>query len=167
MTQLNLIKGDITKMQVDAIVNAANNGLRGGGGVDGSIHQAGGPAIMEECRKIGGCPTGEAVITAAGNLPANHVIHTVGPVWSGGSNREEALLKNAYNNSLKLALQNQLKSVAFPNISTGVYGFPKDLAAKIAITTTRHFLESHKTDLNVTFVCFDDENYQLYAQLIG
>lgn len=117
---------------------------------------------MEECRKIGGCPTGEAVITTAGNLPAKYVIHTVGPVWHGGNINEEELLKNAYNNSLKLASKKGLKSIAFPNISTGVYGFPKDLAAKIAIDTIRDFLLSKRPNIEVAFVCFDDENYQFY-----
>lgn len=166
MGQVILVKGDITKLQVDAIINAANSGLRGGGGVDGAIHHAGGPTIMEECRKIGGCPTGEAVITTAGNLPSKYVIHTVGPIWTGGNSHEEELLKNAYENSLKLAHKNLLKSIAFPNISTGVYGFPKDLAAKIAVDTTQHFLNEHKADMEITFVCFDDENFQLYQNLL-
>ena len=166
MRSIKVIKGDITKMHVDAIVNAANSGLKGGGGVDGAIHRAGGPAIMEECRKIGGCPTGEAVITAAGNLPAKFVIHTVGPVWGGGNKNEEKLLANAYDNSLNLAMENGLKSIAFPNISTGVYGFPKDLASSIAIETTRNFLNSQKSAIEVTFVCFDDENYNLYKKVL-
>ena len=153
-------------MHVDAIVNAANSGLKGGGGVDGAIHRAGGPAIMEECRKIGGCPTGEAVITTAGNLPARFVIHTVGPVWDGGNKNEEKLLANAYNNSLNLAMENGLKSIAFPNISTGVYGFPKDMASSIAIETTQNFLNSQKSTIKVTFVCFDDENYNLYKKVL-
>lgn len=167
MKNINVKKGDITKMQVDAIVNAANSGLRGGGGVDGAIHRAGGPAIMEKCRKIGGCPTGEAVITTAGNLPAKFVIHTVGPVWGGGNKNEEKLLANAYDNSLNLAMGNGLKSIAFPNISTGVYGFPKDLASSIAIETTRNFLNSQKSTIEVTFVCFDDENYNLYEKKLN
>ncbi|MCK5470412.1 MAG: O-acetyl-ADP-ribose deacetylase [Cyclobacteriaceae bacterium] len=166
MRSIKVIKGDITKMHVDAIVNAANSGLKGGGGVDGAIHRAGGPAIMEECRKIGGCPTGEAVITTAGNLPAKFVIHTVGPVWGGGNKNEEKLLANAYYNSLNLAMGNGLKSIAFPNISTGVYGFPKDLASSIAIETTRNFLNSQKSAIEVTFVCFDDENYNLYKKVL-
>jgi len=163
---MELIKGDITKMQVDAIVNAANSGLRGGGGVDGAIHRAGGPAIMEECRKIGGCPTGEAVITTGGNLSAKYVIHTVGPEWYGGHNNEEKLLANAYKNSLKLALKNGIRSIAFPNISTGVYGFPKDKAARIAIETSRDFINTTKEKLNVFFICFDEENYLLYKNLL-
>ena len=166
MRSIKVIKGDITKMHVDAIVNAANSGLKGGGGVDGAIHRAGGPAIMEECRKIGGCPTGEAVITTAGNLPAKFVIHTVGPVWGGGNKNEEKLLANSYYNSLNLAMGNGLKSIAFPNISTGVYGFPKDMASSIAFETTQNFIDSQKSAIEVTFVCFDDENYNLYKKVL-
>lgn len=166
MGKINLFKGDITKMKVDAIVNAANTGLRGGGGVDGAIHKAGGPTIMKECRKIGGCPTGEAVITTGGQLPAQHVIHTVGPVWLDGNHDEEKLLANAYQNSLRLAVEHDLKSMAFPNISTGVYGFPKKLAAAIAVDTTKNFLSDSTVDIEVTFVCFDDENYLIYKNLL-
>jgi O-acetyl-ADP-ribose deacetylase (regulator of RNase III) len=166
MKSIKVIKGDITNLHVDAIVNAANSELRGGGGVDGAIHRAGGPKIMEECRKIGGCPTGEAVITTAGNLPAQFVIHSVGPIWTGGNKNEEKLLANAYDNSLRLAMKNGLKSMAFPNISTGVYGFPKDLASSIAIETARNFHNSQNMKIEVTFVCFDDENYQLYLELL-
>lgn len=161
MENIRVIKGDITKQAVDAIVNAANSELKGGGGVDGAIHFAGGPTIMEACRKIGECPTGNAVITAGGNLPAKFVIHTVGPIWGNENGEEKKLLASAYHQSLLLALKNNLKSIAFPNISTGVYGFPKDLAANIAIQTTRDFLKFN-TNLKVTFVCFDDENYLLY-----
>ncbi len=161
MENIRVIKGDITKQAVDAIVNAANSELKGGGGVDGAIHRAGGPTIMEACRKIGECPTGNAVITAGGNLPAKFVIHTVGPIWGNENGEEKKLLASAYHQSLLLALKNNLKSIAFPNISTGVYGFPKDLAANIAIQTTRDFIKFHTT-LHVTFVCFDDENYLLY-----
>jgi len=164
---IQLVKGDITKMEVDAIVNAANSGLRGGGGVDGAIHRAGGPRIMEECRKIGGCPTGEAVITSGGRLPAKYVIHAVGPVWHGGNKSEEALLESAYKNSLKVALENGVKSIAFPNISTGVYGFPKDRAASIAVNSAQNFLNAAKADFEIFFVCFDDENYSLYQKLVG
>ncbi len=163
---INLVKGDITKMEVDAIVNAANSGLKGGGGVDGAIHRAGGSRIMEECRKIGGCPTGEAVITSGGRLPAKYVIHAVGPVWHGGHKSEEELLESAYKNSLKIAHENGVKSIAFPNISTGVYGFPKDKAANIAVHTSQEFLKSTKADIEVFFVCFDDENFQLYKNLL-
>lgn len=157
---MRIIQGDITMIKVEVIVNAANSGLRGGGGVDGAIHRAGGPAIMEACRKIGRCPTGEAVITTAGNLPSKYVIHTVGPIWKGGKNQEEALLAKAYYNSLTLAQKNGLKSITFPNISTGIYGFPKEKAAEIAINTCQDFIKRHH--ITVTFVCFDDENYQLY-----
>lgn len=168
--RITVIKGDITKVQVDAIVNAANSGLLGGGGVDGAIHRAGGQAIMDECIEIrkrqGGCRTGEAVITTAGKLPARYVIHTVGPIWNGGKNNEEQLLSNCYVNSLKLAVSNGVKSIAFPNISTGVYGFPKKLAAPIAVNAVSDFLKDDSSIEQVTFVCFDDENYNLYAELL-
>jgi len=168
--RINLVMGDITKMEVDAIVNAANSSLLGGGGVDGAIHRAGGPAILEECREIvarkGRCATGQAVVTTAGNLPARIVIHTVGPVWNGGKNYEEQLLSNAYLNSLNLALEHGIETIAFPNISTGVYSFPKDKAAQIAIDTVSRFLSSHDQIQKVYFVCFDQENYSLYSQLL-
>ncbi len=166
MENITVIKGDITKMHVDAIVNAANAELMGGGGVDGAIHRAGGPKIMEECRNIGGCPTGEAVITTAGELPSEYVIHTVGPIWHGGNKNEEKLLESAYRNSLLLAKEYGLDSVAFPNISTGVYGFPKDLASSIAFETTQNFIDSQKSAIEVTFVCFDEENYNLYKKVL-
>lgn len=162
--QIELQEGDITKITVDAIVNAANSGLRGGGGVDGAIHRAGGPSIMEECRKIGGCPTGEAVITTAGNLPAQYVIHTVGPIWNGGNHAEKELLQSAYYNSLLLANQYQLRAIAFPNISTGIYGYPKEEAAKVAVDVVRKYEETFP-DL-VYFVCFDEENYGIYRRLL-
>jgi len=166
-TQLEVLKGDITKVAVDAIVNAANSGLMGGGGVDGAIHRAGGSAIMEECIKIrqekGGCPTGEAVITTAGNLPASYVIHTVGPVWHGGRNNEEKLLRACYRNSLKLAEEHKVKSIAFPNISTGVYRYPKEMAADVAWDEVYKYLtESHTSIERIIFVCFDEENFELY-----
>ncbi|MFZ1270436.1 MAG: O-acetyl-ADP-ribose deacetylase [Bacteroidales bacterium] len=168
---IKLLLGDITKIGVDAIVNAANSSLLGGGGVDGAIHRAGGRAILDECRKIverqGGCPTGEAVITTAGNMPARYVIHTVGPVWHGGMNNEDQLLANAYSNSLRLAVDNGVKTIAFPNISTGVYGFPKERAAKIAIETVRKFLEKDKSLHEVVFVCFDRENHAIYERLLN
>jgi O-acetyl-ADP-ribose deacetylase len=173
MNRIKLIQGDITKIKVDAIVNAANTSLLGGGGVDGAIHRAGGPKILEECVAIrnrqGGCKVGEAVITTAGNLPANYVIHTVGPVWNGGNkkDKEEGLLANAYQNSLLLAVENGITSIAFPNISTGIYKFPKQRAAEIAIETVRSFLINNTTITNVQFVCFDDENYNIYKQLLG
>ena len=169
-TRIKLIQGDITQMAVDAIVNAANSSLLGGGGVDGAIHRAGGKAILEECQLIrarqGGCKTGEAVITTAGNLPATYVIHTVGPVWNKGNADEERLLGNAYENSLRLAVENNVKKIAFPNISTGIYHFPKDKAAAIAIKTVTTFLEKNESIEEVIFVCFDTENYELYKGLL-
>lgn len=163
--KIAVVKGDITKVEADAIVNAANTSLLGGGGVDGAIHRAGGPAILEDCRKIvarqGGCKTGEAVITTAGRLPARFVIHTVGPVWNGGSNGERDKLAACYNNSLKLAVDNNCKTIAFPNISTGIYRFPKDEAAAIAVATVRNFLAQNQSIEKVVFVCFDDGNYDL------
>ncbi|WP_227764240.1 O-acetyl-ADP-ribose deacetylase [Zhaonella formicivorans] len=167
--RVEVIKGDITKIKVDAIVNAANNSLLGGGGVDGAIHAAGGKAILEECMKIrekqGGCKTGEAVITTAGNLPAKYVIHTVGPVWSGGQSGEEDLLRNSYRNSLRLAVEHGVESIAFPNISTGVYMFPKELAAKIAIDEVLKFLEKDSSIQKVLFVCYNEDNYRLYREI--
>ena len=151
---LELVEGDITLQKVDAIVNAANTSLLGGGGVDGAIHRAGGPAILEECKKIGGCPTGEAVITTGGNLPASWVIHTVGPVWRDGSQREEALLRSAYKNSLKQADLNQLTSIAFPSISTGAYRFPVDKAAHIALSACIEHLKGKTSLTAVRFVLF-------------
>ncbi|WP_372503560.1 O-acetyl-ADP-ribose deacetylase [Acididesulfobacillus acetoxydans] len=160
---------DITKVAVDAIVNAANKSLLGGGGVDGAIHKAGGSAILEECVKIrqkqGGCETGEAVITTGGNLPAKYVIHTVGPVWHGGKQGESEKLRNCYSNSLKLAQENGIESIAFPNISTGVYGYPKEEAARLAIDEIRRFLQNEDRIKKVLFVCYDRENYQIYSRL--
>jgi O-acetyl-ADP-ribose deacetylase len=162
-------KGDITKMDVAAIVNAANNGLLGGGGVDGAIHREGGPAILEACKEIrrtkGECATGEAVITTAGNLRAKYVIHTVGPVWKGGRNDESALLANCYRNSLTLAVTHGCKSIAFPNIATGIYGYPKKEAAAIAWETTVSFLSADDSIRKVIFVCHDEENYSIYRAL--
>lgn len=163
---ISLIKGDITKIKVCAIVNAANNSLLGGGGVDGAIHQAGGKAILDECKKIGWCDTGNAVITTAGLLDAKYVIHTVGPVWCGGNNNEDELLKSCYQKSLELAKKYQLKRIAFPNISTGVYRFPKERAAEIAVKTVCDFLKEN-LDMEVIFVCFDDENYQIYDKILN
>jgi O-acetyl-ADP-ribose deacetylase (regulator of RNase III) len=166
--KIELIKGDITKINADAIVNAANSSLLGGGGVDGAIHRAGGPDILEECRAIrnrqGKCNTGEAVVTSAGNLPAKYVIHTVGPVWNGNEEKESKLLADCYNNSLKLAESLSVKTIAFPNISTGIYKFPKELAGKIAVNEVRNF----KSDIieKVIFVCFDDENEMIYKRLL-
>lgn len=158
-TRLVLLRGDITEQATDAIVNAANTGLLGGGGVDGAIHRRGGPAIMEECRRIraerGGCPTGQAVITTGGRLPARHVIHAVGPVWSGGGRGEDALLASAYRASLRLAAEHGLRSVAFPSISTGAYRFPVERAARIALATVRDFLRGERHALEeVRFVLF-------------
>jgi len=170
MNKIEIIKGDITKLKVDAIVNAANSSLMGGGGVDGAIHRAGGPAILEECRMIvakqGGCKTGEAVITTGGNLPAKFVIHTVGPVWNGGKKNEAGLLAACYQNSLKLAVEHKLSSIAFPNISTGIYGYPKKDAAGIAVNGVKGFLEQNDFIEKVYFVCFDEENYELYKSLM-
>ncbi|MEE4198103.1 MAG: O-acetyl-ADP-ribose deacetylase [Bacteroidales bacterium] len=166
MEKIKLIQGDITKLNVDAIVNAANKSLLGGGGVDGAIHRAAGRELLEECKTLNGCETGEAKITKGYKLPAQYVIHTVGPVWHGGNNEEHKLLANCYKNSLKLAAEQNIKSLAFPNISTGVYGFPKDQAAKIAINTVKEFLKQKNKIENVYFVCFDYENYNLYEKLL-
>ena len=170
MKKVEHIMGDITSLEVDAIVNAANNSLMGGGGVDGAIHRAGGPQILEECMAIrkrqGGCPTGEAVITTGGNLKAKFIIHTVGPVWSGDNENEELLLASAYRNSLSLAAANLVKSIAFPNISTGVYRFPKKRAAEIAIQEVNEFLAKDEIVQHVIFCCFDDENFNLYNELL-
>ncbi|WP_424493865.1 O-acetyl-ADP-ribose deacetylase [Salinimicrobium sp. GXAS 041] len=159
---IEVLKGDITKVAVDAVVNAANSSLMGGGGVDGAIHRAGGPAILEECKQIvqkqGNCPTGAVVVTTAGELPAKYVIHTVGPVWNGGEKGENEKLAACYRNSLELAVQKKCNSVAFPNISTGVFGFPKKNAAQIAVSTVQHFLRERNLPKKVLFVCFDEEN---------
>ena len=163
-TKIELIKGDITKISVDTIVNAANSSLMGGGGVDGAIHRAGGPAILEECKKIvekqGRLDVGKAVITTAGNLDAKFVIHTVGPVWHGGQKNEPEKLANCYRNSMQLAVDNDCKSVAFPCISTGVYGYPPEEAAKVAVAAVKSFLSKSDDLEKVLFVCFDDENYK-------
>ncbi len=165
-----LYRGDITRIGTDAIVNAANSSLLGGGGVDGAIHRAGGPEILEACRRLRtgqyreGLPTGEAVITVGGKLPAPHVIHTVGPIWSGGHKDEPQLLANSYRNSLRLATENQLRSIAFPSISTGAYNYPKAEATVIAVREVRVFLEQHELPREVVFVAFDEEGYGLYEQ---
>lgn len=167
MTKIEVIKGDITKLEVDAIVNAANKSLLGGGGVDGAIHRAAGSMLLEECRTLNGCHTGEAKITKGYQLKAKNVIHTVGPVYYNWPAAEaEKLLAKAYRNSLQLALENEIKSIAFPNISTGVYGYPKDRAATIAIDTTLLFLEKQTQLEKVVFCCFDDQNYHIYLELL-
>lgn len=169
--RIQLIQGDITRLKVDAIVNAANHGLWGGGGVDGAIHRAAGPELSEACGRIrnaqGGCPTGEAVITPAGRLAARYVIHTVGPVWNGGGENEVELLAACYRNSLKLAVDHAVKTIAFPNISTGVYRFPKRLAAGIALREMGDFLRQDRNLEAVMLVCFDAENYAIYLQWDG
>ena len=171
MQRIQLIKGDITKQQTNAIVNAANSSLLGGGGVDGAIHRAAGSALLDACVAVrnrqGGCKTGEAVITTGGNLPAKYVIHTVGPVWNGDKAEKEQLLANSYSNCLKLAVENGVESISFPSISTGIYHFPKDKATAIAVTTVKEFLAENTTLKQVVFVCFDDENYALYKDFIG
>ena len=168
-TTIEVILGDITTLKVDAIVNAANSSLMGGGGVDGAIHRAGGPRILEECRQIiarqGDCETGEAVITTAGNLPCKYVIHTVGPVYGQGQ-RDADLLRNCYLNSLKLVVDYHCRSVAFPNISTGVYGYPKQQAATIAVKAVHDFLKTHPTLDLVQFCCFDSDNFDLIKQAL-
>jgi O-acetyl-ADP-ribose deacetylase (regulator of RNase III) len=163
---ITLFRGDITTLKVDAIVNAANRSLLGGGGVDGAIHRAAGPELLKACRLLDGCETGEAKLTPGFLLPASYVIHTVGPVWHGGNTREQELLGLCYTNSLELALLNRLTSIAFPNISTGVYGFPKALAAEIAITAVKAFLAKHGEVIQPTFVLFDRENETLYNKLL-
>ncbi|WP_353121035.1 O-acetyl-ADP-ribose deacetylase [Dysgonomonas capnocytophagoides] len=169
--KIKLIKGDITTITVDAIVNAANSSLLGGGGVDGAIHRKGGSQILEECKAIrnrqGKCKAGDAVYTSAGLLSAKYVIHTVGPIWNGGKNKESELLASCYIKSLEIAESLLVKSIAFPNISTGVYHFPKAEAAQIAIATVKQFIDSENKNIEeVIFVCFDDENYQLYESLL-
>lgn len=167
--KVQVIKGDITTIETDAIVNAANTSLLGGGGVDGAIHRKGGTKILEECiairNKQGGCNVGEAVITSSGNLPSKYVIHTVGPVWNGDKEEKKKLLENCYQNCLELAVKNHIKTIAFPNISTGIYHFPKDKAATIAIETVSNFNQKDKID-EVVFVCFDDDNYDLYQKIL-
>ncbi len=170
MVTLTLIKGDITEQVVDIIVNAANSSLLGGGGVDGAIHRKGGEQILAECRQIrakqGRCHTGQAVITTAGDLPARYVIHTVGSVWQDGTHDEAKLLASCYCESLKLAVAHGAKTIAFPNISTGVYRFPKALACEVALTAVRDFIQTHDTGelSEIRFVCFDDENFHLYQE---
>lgn len=165
-SRIELFKGDITAVASDAIVNAANNTLLGGGGVDGAIHRAAGPGLLEECRKLNGCETGQAKITGGHNLKAKWVIHTVGPVWYGGIKDETLLLASCYQTSLKIAKEKKLESIAFPAISTGVYRFPKELAAEIAVTETKRFILKNSCPSKVIFVSFDDEQYEIYRKLI-
>jgi len=164
--KIELHKGDITKLNVDAIVNAANTSLLGGGGVDGAIHSAAGTELLEYNKKLGGCPTGEAKISPGFKLPAKFIIHTVGPVWNGGKNNEDKLLANCYKNSLKLAVENDIKTIAFPSISTGVYRFPVERAAKIAVKEVKEFLEKNLSIEKVIFVCFDDRTYDVYNKIL-
>lgn len=163
MDRIRIIQGDITEQAVDAIVNAANNSLLGGGGVDGAIHRAAGPGLLEECRRLNGCSTGAAKITKGYNLPAQWVIHTVGPVWRGGNNGEDRLLASCYRSSLQLAQQYGIKTIAFPSISTGAYRFPVERAAKIAVAEIREFLKSNSMPESVLIVCFDAATYRCYC----
>jgi O-acetyl-ADP-ribose deacetylase (regulator of RNase III) len=167
MGRIELIQGDITKLEVDAIVNAANTSLLGGGGVDGAIHRAAGPRLLEECRTLNGCPTGDAKITRGYLLPARYVIHAVGPRWRDGRHGEPGLLASAYRRSLEIALRHGVKTIAFPNISTGIYGFPKEEAAEIAISTVKEFLDEHPEIEKVIFVTFDADNYRIYREKLG
>jgi len=162
---IEIIRGDISLLEVDAIVNAANNSLLGGGGVDGAIHRAAGPRLLEECRKLHGCATGSAKLTGGYDLPAGRIIHTVGPVWQGGKKDEDRLLADCYRNCLKLAQENRIRSIAFPSISTGVYGFPVDRASRIAVAEIKGHLAHHALPQKVLIVCFDDLTYKTYLSL--
>ena len=164
MASIDLLLGDITKLEVDAIVNAANGRLLGGGGVDGAIHRAAGAGLLEECRQIGGCPTGEARITKGYSLPSKHIIHTVGPIWKGGGHGEPEALKNCYRNSLLLAEKNNIKTIAFPSISTGIYGYPIGLASKIAVEECNSFLDSSKAVEKVIFVTYSNDDFEVYKK---
>ena len=165
-SRIELLRENIVKLKVDGIVNAANSSLLGGGGVDGAIHRAAGPALLQACRKLNGCKTGEANITEGFLLPAKFIIHTVGPVWQGGNHNESGLLKSCYVKSLQLAIQYQIQTIAFPNISTGVYGFPKKQACGVAINAVEEILASNTSIQKVFFVCFDDDNYALYEKTL-
>lgn len=162
---LVLLRGDITLQDTDAVVNAANSGLLGGGGVDGAIHRAAGPELLDECRTIGGCPTGEARITKGYRLTAKYVVHAVGPVWHGGNQNEDRLLADAYRNSLRLAVENGVRTIAFPSISTGVYGFPIERASRIAVTAVEDFVKNHPEIREVRFVTFSQHDEDVYAPL--
>jgi O-acetyl-ADP-ribose deacetylase (regulator of RNase III) len=164
---IELLKGDITELEVDAIVNAANNSLLGGGGVDGAIHKAAGPELYRECKSLNGCATGKSKMTSGYSLKAKNIIHTVGPVWYGGYSDEPEQLASCYQSSLALAKENKLKTVAFPGISTGVYGFPKDLAATIAVNETRRFMSKSFYPEKVIFIAYDDDNYEIYRKLLN
>lgn len=163
--RIKCIQGDITTLDVDAIVNAANRSLLGGGGVDGAIHRAAGRALLAECSTLNGCETGQAKITRGYKLPAKYVIHTVGPIWKDGNSDEARLLASCYFQSLKLAFKNNCKSIAFPNVSTGIYGFPKKQAAQIAMNEVRNFTRSHSLPEKIIFCCFDDENFEIYKNI--
>ncbi len=165
-TRIKISREDITKMDVDAIVNAANSSLAGGGGVDGAIHRAAGPGLHQACQALNGCDTGSAKITKGFNLPAKYIIHAVGPVWRGGSNDEADLLRSCYSVSLNKAMQYGCQSIAFPNISTGIYGFPKDKAAKIAVGAIKEFIAKNEIPSDIYFVCFDEANYDLYQEIL-
>ncbi|MDP4185636.1 MAG: O-acetyl-ADP-ribose deacetylase [Bacteroidota bacterium] len=167
MAIIELYHGDITHLEVDAIVNAANASLLGGGGVDGAIHRAAGSELLKECKLLNGCATGEAKITKGYNLPAKYVIHTVGPVWYGGKNREEELLASCYKRSLEVAMTHDVSTIAFPNISTGVYHFPKERAAEIAVHTVKEFTDTHPEIQKVIFALFDRENTDIYSKLVS
>jgi O-acetyl-ADP-ribose deacetylase len=167
MDRIELVRGDITRQRVDAIVNAANTRLLGGGGVDGAIHRAAGPQLLEECQTLGGCPTGEAKITKGYNLPAKHVIHTVGPVWRSGEHNEDELLASCYRSSLALAAQHAVKTIAFPSISTGAYCFPLERAARIAVSEVQAFLERDASMEKVVFVCFEESVRAIYERMLG
>lgn len=167
MTILRTIQGDITQLNVDAIVNAANSSLLGGGGVDGAIHRAAGPELLEECRTLGGCPTGQARLTYGYRLPAKFVIHTVGPVWYGGTQKEAVLLASCYRESLAIAAAWQIASIAFPCISTGVYGYPPEQAVDVAIATVREFIRSPSTLREIIFCCYSSNDLELYQLRIG
>lgn len=167
MTNIELLKGDITKLEVDAIVNAANRTLLGGGGVDGAIHKAAGIELLKECKTLNGCNTGEAKLTYAYNLPAKYVIHTVGPIWKGGHKNEVKLLADCYKKSLELAVKRKIKTIAFPSISTGIYGFPKEKASKIAFETIDKFQNNNNKIRKIIFCTFDEDNFKLYKKLLN